>query len=81
MNNYSYIGKGWDSSLGGFAFDVRLAEMLADKFNINWNKKASGKGKDLKNFFQTNEYVYIYVYVETYIYIYYMYSYKYMYLH
>jgi hypothetical protein len=26
--------------------------MLADKFNIGWNKKASGKGKNLIDFFR-----------------------------
>jgi hypothetical protein len=26
----------------------RLAEMLADRFNAVWGKKASGKGKDLR---------------------------------
>mmetsp|Transcript_12702 Transcript_12702/g.12343 ORF Transcript_12702/g.12343 Transcript_12702/m.12343 type:complete len:926 (+) Transcript_12702:120-2897(+) len=52
IGQFDIVGKGWDSSLGGFAFDVRLAEMLAEKFNIAWNKKASGKGKDLKDFFR-----------------------------
>ena len=27
-----------------------LSEMLAERFNLGWNKKASGKGKDLKDF-------------------------------
>ena len=28
IGQFEVVGKGWDSSLGGFAFDVRLAEML-----------------------------------------------------
>ena len=28
IGQFEIVGKGWDSSLGGFAFDVRLAEML-----------------------------------------------------
>jgi len=33
------VGKAWDDSLGGFHFDVKLAELLANKFNAIWNKK------------------------------------------
>jgi molecular chaperone DnaK (HSP70) len=40
IGQFEVVGKGWDSSLGGFHFDVRLAELLADRFNIAWNKKA-----------------------------------------
>ena len=50
IGQFEVVGKAWDASLGGFAFDVRLAEMLADRFNLGWNKKASGKGKDLRDF-------------------------------
>ena len=42
------VGKAWDDSLGGFHFDVKLAELLANKFNAIWNKK-SNKG-DVKLF-------------------------------
>jgi hypothetical protein len=63
---FDIIGKGWDASLGGFAFDVRLAEMLADKFNIAWNKKASGKGKDLI-YMYTHIYIYPFIYVQVYV--------------
>jgi molecular chaperone DnaK (HSP70) len=31
--------KAWDAHLGGFRFDLRLAEFLADKFNDKWAKK------------------------------------------
>jgi len=52
VGQFEVVGKGWDSSLGGFNFDVKLAELLADRFNEAWGKKASGKGKDLKDFFR-----------------------------
>lgn len=44
------IGKAWDASLGGFNFDVILADLLAVRFNEAWHKKQSGKGKDLRNY-------------------------------
>mmetsp|Transcript_28468 Transcript_28468/g.48847 ORF Transcript_28468/g.48847 Transcript_28468/m.48847 type:complete len:933 (-) Transcript_28468:116-2914(-) len=50
VGSFEIVGKAWDSSLGGFNFDVRLAEMLADRFNTAWHKKASGKDKDLRDF-------------------------------
>ena len=50
IGNVEVVGKAWDSSLGGFNFDVKLAELLANRFNEAWGKKASGKGKDLKNY-------------------------------
>lgn len=50
IGNVEVVGKAWDSSLGGFNFDVKLAELLANRFNEVWGKKASGKGKDLKNY-------------------------------
>jgi hypoxia up-regulated 1 len=50
IGQFEVVGKAWDASLGGFNFDVRLAELLADRFNAAWGKKASGKGKDLRDF-------------------------------
>lgn len=50
IGQFEVVGKGWDSDLGCFNFDVRLAELLANRFNEVWGKKASGKGKDLKDF-------------------------------
>ena len=41
--------KAWDEHLGGFQFDLRLAELLADRFNAKWTKGA-GKGKDVRSF-------------------------------
>jgi len=49
VGQFEVLGKGWDSSLGGFNFDVRLAELLADRFNVVWGKKG-GKGKDLRDY-------------------------------
>ena len=49
LGSFEVLSKAWDGSLGGFHFDVRLAELLADRFNENWSKKASGKGKDLRD--------------------------------
>jgi hypoxia up-regulated 1 len=40
IGQFEVVGKGWDSALGGFNFDVRLAELLASRFNEAWNKKA-----------------------------------------
>jgi len=44
-------GKGWDSTLGGMAFDNVLVDMMADEFNEHWNKKRSDEvEKDIRNF-------------------------------
>jgi len=48
IGQFEVIGKGWDSALGGFNFDLRLVDLLASRFNEAWNKKASGKGQDLR---------------------------------
>lgn len=50
IGQFEVIGKAWDSSLGGFSFDVKLAELLADRFDAIWSKKASGAGKTLRDF-------------------------------
>jgi molecular chaperone DnaK (HSP70) len=39
IGQFEVIGKAWDSFLGGFTFDVKLAELLADRFNAVWSKK------------------------------------------
>lgn len=43
IGQFEVLGKAWDSSLGGFNFDVKLAELLANRFNDVWSKKATGK--------------------------------------
>lgn len=50
VGQFEVVGKAWDSSLGGFNFDVALTELLADRFNSAWSKKPSGNGKDLRDF-------------------------------
>lgn len=44
VSQFEVVGKAWDTHLGGFSFDIKLAEMLADRFNEAWVKKASKKG-------------------------------------
>ena len=34
---------------GGFTVDLRIAEILADRFNANWYKKRNGAGQDVRN--------------------------------
>ena len=43
------LGKAWDTQTGGFNFDLRIAEILADRFNANWHKKKNGAGQDVRN--------------------------------
>jgi len=49
IGQFEVIGKAWDTFLGGYTFDIKLAEMLADRFNALWAKKG-GAGKDLRDF-------------------------------
>eukprot|EP01031_Cornospumella_fuschlensis_P034999 gene35000-42386_t len=52
VGQFEVLGKAWDDSLGGFNFDMKLTDLLATRFNEAWNKKASGKGKDVRDFFR-----------------------------
>ena len=45
VSQFEVVGKAWDTHLGGFSFDIQLAELLADRFNEAWVKKVSKKGK------------------------------------
>ncbi|CAJ1958706.1 unnamed protein product [Cylindrotheca closterium] len=47
VGSIEVLGKAWDSTLGGLAFDNRLVEYLADHFNAEWNK-ARGHDKDVR---------------------------------
>mmetsp|Transcript_40066 Transcript_40066/g.96730 ORF Transcript_40066/g.96730 Transcript_40066/m.96730 type:complete len:923 (+) Transcript_40066:162-2930(+) len=47
VGSIEVLGKAWDSTLGGLAFDNRLVEYLADHFNAEWNK-ARGHTKDIR---------------------------------
>jgi hypoxia up-regulated 1 len=42
------LGKGWDVTLGGLAFDNRLVEYMADHFNREW-RHAQGHEKDVRS--------------------------------
>jgi hypoxia up-regulated 1 len=48
VGSIEVLGKGWDSTLGGVAFDNRLVEYMADHFNREW-RKARGHEKDIRN--------------------------------
>jgi hypoxia up-regulated 1 len=50
VGQFEIVGKAWDDSLGGFYFDMRLTDLLAQRFNDVWSKKPSGQGKDLRDF-------------------------------
>lgn len=50
IGQFDVVGKAWDEHLGGFSFDLQIADLLARRFNANWNKKASGAGKDIRDF-------------------------------
>ena len=49
QGNFEILSKAWDSSLGGFNFDIKLAELLAEKFNTIWKTKRSYKENDQLN--------------------------------
>merc|ERR1711871_355533 len=44
IGQFEVVGKGWDGNLGGFEFDMIIADMLADKFNEIWAKKKKDSG-------------------------------------
>ncbi|KAL3918718.1 MAG: hypothetical protein SGILL_004103 [Bacillariaceae sp.] len=48
VGSIEVLGKGWDSTLGGLAFDNRLVEYMADHFNREWNKARKHK-KDIRD--------------------------------
>jgi hypoxia up-regulated 1 len=48
VGSIEVLGKAWDSTLGGLAFDYRLVEYMADHFNREWNK-ARGHTKDVRD--------------------------------
>jgi molecular chaperone DnaK (HSP70) len=49
VGQFEVVGKAWDTQTGGFNFDLRITEILADRFNANWHKKKSGVGKDIRD--------------------------------
>jgi hypoxia up-regulated 1 len=47
VGSIEVLGKAWDSTLGGHAFDNRLVEYMADHFNREW-QHARGHKKDVR---------------------------------
>lgn len=46
---FQVLGKGWDASVGGEAFDARIVNFMADEFNEIWDKKRNdGKKEDVR---------------------------------
>lgn len=51
VSAFQVLGKAWDTTLGGQAFDARIVEYMADEFNMIWNKKReNGIVKDVRDF-------------------------------
>lgn len=51
VGSFQVLGKAWDASLGGLAFDARIVDFMADEFNEQWNKKRNdGEKKDVRKF-------------------------------
>lgn len=48
---FQVIGKAWDATLGGQAFDARIVEHMVNEFNSVWNKKRNdGQVKDVRKY-------------------------------
>ncbi|VEU38299.1 unnamed protein product [Pseudo-nitzschia multistriata] len=48
VGSIEVLGKGWDATLGGLAYDNRLVEYMADSFNHKW-RHARGHEKDIRD--------------------------------
>jgi len=48
VGSIEVLGKGWDATLGGLAYDSRLVNYMADHFNREW-RKARGHEKDIRD--------------------------------
>ena len=48
VGSIEVLGKAWDQTLGGEAFDSRLVDYMADHFNREW-RKARGHEKDVRD--------------------------------
>jgi hypoxia up-regulated 1 len=48
VGSIEVLGKAWDQTLGGHAFDNRLVDYMAEHFNREWNK-ARGHDKDVRD--------------------------------
>ncbi len=48
---FQVLGKAWDASIGGLAFDARIVDHMADEFNEMWDKKrGDGLKKDVRKY-------------------------------
>lgn len=43
FSQFEVLGKAWDFSSGSFAMDLKLADLLARRFNENWKKRPAGE--------------------------------------
>ncbi|GMI28673.1 hypothetical protein TeGR_g261, partial [Tetraparma gracilis] len=51
VGSFEVVGKAWDATLGGSAFDDAIVGRLADEFNEQWRKKdKEAKDKDVRDF-------------------------------
>mmetsp|Transcript_26036 Transcript_26036/g.57351 ORF Transcript_26036/g.57351 Transcript_26036/m.57351 type:complete len:940 (+) Transcript_26036:118-2937(+) len=48
VGSIEVLGKGWDATLGGLAYDNRLVEYMADHFNREW-RHARGHQKNIRD--------------------------------
>ena len=48
VGSIEVLGKGWDATLGGLAYDNRLVDYMADHFNREW-RHARGHQKDIRD--------------------------------
>jgi len=48
VGSIEVLGKGWDTTLGGLAYDNRLVDYMADHFNREW-RHARGHEKDIRD--------------------------------
>lgn len=48
VGSIEVLGKAWDTTLGGMAFDNRLVDYMADHFNREW-RHARGHKKDIRD--------------------------------
>jgi hypoxia up-regulated 1 len=48
IGSIEVLGKGWDATLGGLAYDHRLVDYMADHFNREW-RHARGHQKDIRD--------------------------------
>jgi len=49
VGQFEVVGKAWDTEVGGFHFDMKLADLLADRFNEAWVKKKKDKAGDIRD--------------------------------